>query len=144
MEENNLQNTAKIPITQASPTSGRQGVLGRPKQFLKSLYSNIDLKLTRLVPDKKLRKIIILFLGGFVSFFVLLTLLTAIVSSTRTDSPAGYFLNKPNVTSSSPIPEKPKTKIQESLMGLKTKIENLEFPPGELTTPTIKTGITIE
>lgn len=111
---------------------------------IKPLYQKIDFKLIKLVPNDKLRKVIIYTLVGFILFIVLILTLAIIASITQPKRDTGYFLNKPSITQSSPEPNTPKTPVQQELMNLKNEINNLKFPLSELTVPEIVQGIIIE
>ena len=111
---------------------------------LKLLYDKIDAKLVKFIPDTKLRKVVIFALIGLLMFFILIIFLGIIVSTGRPRQNLGYFLNKPDILSTSPLPEKPKTPMQENLSKLKTQINSLDFPPGDLTMPIIETEISLK
>lgn len=113
-------------------------------QKIKPLYNKLDLKLTSLVPDQKLRKIIIISTTGFFIFLALLLILGIIFSTARPKEEQSYTLNKPSITQNSPKPEKPNTKIQNELIELKGQLDNLKFPPSELTTPLIEVDIDVQ
>lgn len=121
--------------------------LKKENKFLvkfKPLYAKVDSKLTKLVPDGKLRKIIIFSLLGLIIFFVLIILLGLLVSVSQPRTDPGYTLNKPSITQNTETEEKPKTETQTKLMKLKSTINNLKFPPSELTIPSIEVGIKLQ
>lgn len=110
----------------------------------KPFYDKFDLKLTKLIPDQKLRKVVIISTIGFVAFFAILFILGIIISTTSPKEKQSYTLNKPSITQNSPLPEKPNTEIQNELMKLKKELNSLKFPPGELTTPPIEVDIDVQ
>lgn len=112
-------------------------------QKLLPLYQKLDVKLTSLIPNTKLRKIIIISLAGFIVFFVLLLILGVIISSTRPREDTSFTLNKPSITNLSPEPISPKTQTQQNLMNLKNEINSLKFPPSKLNVPSIEKGLNL-
>lgn len=137
MTENDGSNQ---PKTESEPTRPLNKVLDK----LKPLYDKIDSGLGSLIPNGKLRKIIISASLGLVVFLVLMLLLGILISATRPQTNNWYSLNKPSISQNSPEPEKTKTEMQTKLMQLENEINNLKFPPSELTPPTIEVDIKIK
>lgn len=138
MEENNLPN--QQPNQEVAPQRPANKLLDKLKPF----YQKIDSKFVKIIPDQKIRKVAILSLLGFAGFFIFILLLGILASLSQPRVDPGYTLNKPSITQTSPVPDKPKTKMQEELMNLKQQINDIKFPPSELTTPQIETKIEIK
>lgn len=111
---------------------------------IKQIYQKIDSKLEILIPNKLLRKILIITVVSFIVIFLLLFILGLIFSVSRPKDQGGFTLNKPNIIQSSPAPSEAKTKIQLLLVDLKNQVDDLKFPDSYLTQPTIETKITID
>ncbi|MBL7036830.1 hypothetical protein ISR94_03220 [Candidatus Microgenomates bacterium] len=141
-----MENTNQTPTPNQIPVQDVAQVKGSNKflEKIKPFYDKFDLKLTGLVPDPKLRKIIIILVSGFTLFFALILIIGTIISVSRPKVQQNYTLNKPSITQNSPDPEIPQTKTQKELTDLKNELNSLKFPPSELTTPPIEVGIDMQ
>lgn len=142
MNENNQITNQQIPQPLGNPIK-----VEHPKNIitkLMPLYLKIDSKLTGLLPNPKLRKILILFVVGFIVLFLLLFILGIIFSSTRKIAPSGFFLNKPNIVQTNPTPVGIETEIQKQLSVIRNKINDLNFPDTLLNPPTLESGIKVQ
>ncbi len=142
MNENNQNTNQQISQPQRNPVK-----VERLKKILTKfmpLYLKIDSKLTGLLPNPKLRKVLILFIVGFIALFILLFIIGIIFSSTRTVVPSGFFLNKPNIVQTNPTPIGFETEIQKQLSVIRNRINDLNFPDPLLNLPLLESGIKVQ
>jgi hypothetical protein len=111
---------------------------------LKKMYQTIDSKMEKLIPNKLMRKVLIITIVAFIAIFIFLFILGIILTATRTKAPEGFILNKPVIVQNSPEPEIPDTPTGAVLGELREIINDLKFPDSLLTKPVIETKITVE
>jgi len=100
------------------------------QEKIKLLMGNIDQKISILIPNAKLKKMAIVSVAGFGILFFMLIILAAFMGR---GGDSTFVLNKPDIVSSSPLPQKESTNNQKLLNDLRDETEKLKFPPAELT-----------
>lgn len=105
----------------------------------------LDEKFGKIITDSKLRKIMYIFVGGFLGFVILIIVIGIISLSFRNtnNSDGGLILNKPNIINSSPVPQKELNETQKSLLNLENRIKDLKFPESILNIPVIEGKISL-
>lgn len=117
--------------------------LAKLKEKVNPFAAKIDTKLSKIIPDIKLRKIVYFSLLGLVGFVTLIFTI-AIFSLVRIKSPEdSLLLKKPIIKNTSPIPQKDLTQIQKELMDIFEETKILKFPESIFNIPQIEREISI-
>lgn len=104
----------------------------------------IDTKMNTIFPNPKMKRVLYItvgFLFGFMFLIIVLGLLLSPFKNKATDSETK--INKPNIQSSSPEPQKGLSETQKQLLNLETKIKETTFPESELNIPQIERDLSI-
>lgn len=104
----------------------------------------IDNKFSTFMPNAKLRNVVYITMISLISFMFLIIILGLLLSPLRrTGTQTGLTLKKPNIVSSSPLPEVGLSETQSKLQDLENKINNLKFPESNINIPVIEFEIKI-
>jgi hypothetical protein len=111
---------------------------------VKPIMTNIDAKLTGLIPDQKLRKFIYISFGSIAGIFIFLMLLAIILSPFGVNSNQNEFLvKKPDVKQGEDKKEMVLTENQKTIKNYELQIKNLKFPESQISPPIIQFELTI-
>lgn len=114
------------------------------KAWILPKIGSVDTKISTLIPDIKLRKILYILLGSvFVFIFLIIILGTIFVNLENIPKPDTLILNKPEINTATNETLDESTKIQEEMLQLETSIKKMVFPDSLLNIPQIKTGLSI-
>lgn len=105
----------------------------------------LDTKITTLIPNPKLKKVLYIGVGSLFGFMFLIIILGIILSPFRKDTQStnNTVLNKPNILSSSPTTQVELSETQKQLLKLETQIREMRFPQSILNLPTLESNIEI-
>mgnify|MGYP001570413990 FL=1 len=111
---------------------------------LKPKLIMFDAKINSLVPNPKIKKILYIGVGSLFGFMFLIILLGLLLSPFRNNTvDLGTKLNKPNIVSVSPEPQKELSETQKEILNLENRIKELRFPESILNIPVIERDLSI-
>lgn len=104
----------------------------------------LDSKISTLVPNPKLKKILYIFIGSLFAFMFLVIILGIIISPFRNrNNSSETVLNKPQIRTSSSAPKKELTETLNKILNLEIKIKDIRFPESTLNIPVLESDIKI-
>ncbi|EKE05676.1 MAG: hypothetical protein ACD_19C00182G0004 [uncultured bacterium] len=119
-------------------------VLQSAKNFIVPKLVILDSKITTLIPNPRFKKILYICVGSLFGFVFLIIIIGIILSPFRkNDTSTGLILNKPNIVTSSSIPQAELSDVQKEILNLETQIKELRFPESILNIPVIEKDLTI-
>lgn len=122
---------------------------------IKEIYANlklriapklvlIDTKVTTFIPNPKYRKITYIAISSLFGFMFLIIILGLIFSPLKNNNDQkGLTLKKPEIVTTSPLPEAELSEIQRKILDLEAKIKDLKFPESILNIPVVERDIEI-
>jgi hypothetical protein len=104
----------------------------------------LDTKFATFMPNPKIRKIVYIAVSSLFGFMFLIIIIGILVAPLRNKTvDDGILIKKPNVTISTPEPQKELNKTQKEILKLQNDINNVTFPESELNIPVIERGLTL-
>ena len=111
---------------------------------LKPKLIMLDAKVSTLVPNPKIKKILYTGVGSLFGFMLLIIILGLILSPFKnTDQTSGNILNKTKIITTTPEPQKELSEVQMNILNLEIRIKEMRFPESILNIPVIETDISI-
>jgi hypothetical protein len=117
-----------------------KNLLEKVKPFLIS----VDAKIGVLIPNPKLKKILYIGGGSLFGFMFLIIVLGLLFSPLKNkEQSQTETLNKPNIISVTPEPQKELTTTQKEILDLGVKTREMTFPESILNIPQIERDLSI-
>jgi len=111
---------------------------------LKPKLLTLDAKITIFLPNLKLKKILYILIGSLFGFMFLVIIVGIITSPFRNkNNSQETVLNKPQIKTSSPAPQKELTETLKKILDLEIKIKDMRFPESTLNIPVLESDIKI-
>lgn len=118
-------------------------LISKSINHVKLVLTSVDGKISILVPNPKLKKILYISIGSLFGFMLLIIILGILLSPLKNNNQPTTVINKPKIVSSTPEPQKELTEIQKDIFKLENEIKNLKFPDSNLNIPVLIEKITI-
>jgi hypothetical protein len=111
---------------------------------LKPKLQILDTKITTLIPNSKLKKILYIAVGSLFAFMFLIILLGLIFSPLKNSTQeTSNTVKKINIISESPKSQTQLTELQKQILDLETEVKEMKFPPSILNVPNLESDIKI-
>lgn len=121
-----------------------KNILQTTKQSLVTSLLLLDTKITKLIPNPKMKKITYIGIGSlFGLMFLIIVLGTLISPFIKRDTSTGLILKRPNIIVSSPVPLTELSETQKRILNLETQIKELRFPESILNIPLTERELSI-
>lgn len=118
--------------------------MNKISNYLKPKILALDFKISVLVPNPKTKKILYISIGSLFGFIFLIIILGIIISPFRNKGgSSGIILNKPQIETSSPTPQKELSETEKKILNLEIRIKEMRFPESILNIPIIETDLKI-
>lgn len=114
-------------------------IVSNSKDKVRPAITAFDTKVTNLIPNPKIKKILYIGVGSLFGFMFLIILLGLLLSPLRnTFQETGTVLNKPSILNTEPEKQKELTELQKQILNLETEIKELRFPESTLNMPILE------
>lgn len=115
------------------------------KAKIQPKFTLIDQKIQNIIPNSKLRKTLYITVVSFVCLFLILMTIGLLVGPVQKSEKSSLNdTNKIKINTTNPPTTKMQTENQKILNQYATKIKELKFPEGELSTPLILFDLEID
>ncbi len=120
-------------------------IFEKAKQSLAIGLLSLDNKVTVLIPNPKIKKILYIGIGSLFSVMLIIIVLGLLLSPFRNNQQStDTILKKPNiVNSTTPEPQKELTAVEKEILNLETRIKVMTFPESKLNIPLIESNLSI-
>lgn len=120
-------------------------IIQKTKEYLSPYLLRFDNKVTGLIPNPKLKKILYIGVGSLFGFMLLIIILGLLLSPLRsTGQTPNTVINKPNIINNqSSRPEAELTENQKLINSYARTIRETNFPPNTLNIPVVERDLSI-